>query len=313
MISLFQYIRILAAFQVLLIHQHFLLLTPFLNSLNSCAVPLFACMAGYLYTGGNKIKRIFIPYCIWAIIYFVANNVILDVCVRRHEVVIPPPKIWLLGGTACHLWFLPSLFIAFLIASLPYIIGKSFASRVRLLWGAVLLMFATSCRFLSTHGLFDAFYEYVQIYFGQLLFYFAIGFVLRSLILANILRNSIVEVIVGGLCVIVGIIAKIAVSFSSGLYGAGILSLTGMVFFVVGIVMLSICCGDFQVPKVVDHLAKNTMGIYLVHVLFTSAANLLLARCGFGQLPILLGIPLALALFLASYFCALLLPKWMKG
>lgn len=78
-------------------------------------------------------------------------------------------------------------------------------------------------------------------------------------------------------------------------------------------VILSVGCGNFWIPNVIDRMAKNIMGIYLVHVLFTSAANVLLARLGLGQLPVLLGIPLTLALFLASYFCALLLPKWMKG
>lgn len=54
MISLFQYSRIVAAFLVLLIHQHFLPSIPFLDSLKGCAVPLFACIAGYLYRGGAK-------------------------------------------------------------------------------------------------------------------------------------------------------------------------------------------------------------------------------------------------------------------
>lgn len=305
MISLFQYSRIVAAFLVLLIHQHFLPSIPFLDSLKGCAVPLFACIAGYLYRGGGKVRRILFPYCVRAVIYFVANNVVLDVFIRRQQFVIPPLTTWLLGGTACHLWFLPSLFGAFLLASLPCRFGMASTSRCRWLWGCVLLCFGVATQFLLSLGGSETFYGYVRIYFGRLLLYFALGFVLRPVLESRLLRGSMSKVILGGCCSALGIV-NLVFGFLSGLSWRPL-------FFVVGMVILSVGCGNFWIPNVIDRMAKNTMGIYLVHVLFTSAANVLLARLGLGQLPVLLGIPLTLALFLASYFCALLLPKWMKG
>jgi hypothetical protein len=120
MITLFQYYRIAAAFLIVMIHQQFWKPCSFVNGLENCAVPLFACLAGYLYKGGllKKVPRVIIPYLLWAVIYFVANNLILDVFVRRESFEFPGLKPWLLGGTACHLWFLPCLFAAFAAKSL---------------------------------------------------------------------------------------------------------------------------------------------------------------------------------------------------
>lgn len=303
MISLFSYDRIVAAFLILLIHQHFLPETSFLDGLKGCSVPMFATMAGYLYSGAlrSKIRRIVIPYCIWAVIYFVVNNVVLDVFVRGQGLVIPPIKVWLLGGTACHLWFLPSLFAAFTLASVVRLFGEV-GERCRLAWGGILLMLGVVTQLFSDSSS-ETFAGYVHIYFGRLLLFFSIGWMLRQLLRGWKGKKPVV--IVGGICTVVGIV-NLVVGFLSGLSWRPLP-------FVIGMIVLSVGCGTFRVSVSVERLAANTMGIYLVHVLFTSAANLLLARCGFGQLPILLGIPLALALFLVSYFCVLLLPKWMKG
>lgn len=216
MISLFQYSRIVAAFLVLLIHQHFLPSIPFLDSLKGCAVPLFACIAGYLYRGGGKVRRILFPYCVWAVIYFVANNVVLDVFIRRQQFVIPPLTTWLLGGTACHLWFLPSLFGAFLLASLPCRFGMASTSRCRWLWGCVLLCFGVATQFLLSLGGSETFYGYVCIYFGRLLLYFALGFVLRPVLESRLLRGSMSKVILGGCCSALGIV-NLVFGFLSGL------------------------------------------------------------------------------------------------
>ena len=188
MISLFQYYRIAAAFLIVMIHQQFWKPCGFVNGLEGCAVPLFACMAGYLYKGGiaKKVPRVIVPYAIWALIYFLANNVLLDVAVKGLRFEVPGLKSWLLGGTACHLWFLPCLFIAFVMKSLMFeVLGLMFkkssisynlkhqTSNVLLLLLAIATQFfpgETSSTLLG----------YCRIYFGRLLLFFALGGFIRA-------------------------------------------------------------------------------------------------------------------------------------
>ena len=126
MITLFQFYRIAAAFLIVMIHQQFWKPCSFVSGLENCAVPLFACMAGYLYRGGllKKVPRVIIPYLLWAVIYFVANNIVLDVIIKRSTFEVPGLRSWLLGGTACHLWFLPCLFIAFAMKGLMFEVAR---------------------------------------------------------------------------------------------------------------------------------------------------------------------------------------------
>ena len=109
MIGLFQYYRIVAAYLVLLMHQQFWGTGAFLGGVKNAAVPLFAIMAGYLAVGdwwleagecgekvsvvkemvGKKVRRILVPYAIWAVIYVLANNVVLDVLVKGESFSMP--------------------------------------------------------------------------------------------------------------------------------------------------------------------------------------------------------------------------------
>lgn len=302
MISLFQYNRIAAAFLVLLIHLPSQPSMPFVSGLKNSAVPLFACMAGYLYKGeiGKKFGRIFIPYCIWAVVYFLANNVLFDVLVKRQPFCFPGLDAWLLGGTAAHLWFLPSLLAAFALASLVRLLGAT-GVRSRLAWGGVLLALGVATQFLPANVSWP-FVDYVRLYFGRLLLFFSIGWILRPLLQD---RWAKATVTVGGICTVIGVV-NLAVGILPGLSWRPLP-------FVVGMMVLSVGCGTFRVPRGVERLASNTMGIYLVHLLFTSGAAALLARCGYARLSLGAGLLLAAGLFFLSDACARLLPKWMKG
>lgn len=185
MISFFQYNRIAAAFLVLLIHLPFYPSTPFVSGLKNSAVPLFACMAGYLYKGeiGKKFGRIFVPYCIWAVIYFFANNVLFDVFIKRQPFCFPGWDAWLLGGTAAHLWFLPSLLAAFALASGVSLFGAT-GARSRLACGSALLALGVATQFLPENAS-EPFVNYVRLYFGRLLLFFSIGWILRPLLQAG--------------------------------------------------------------------------------------------------------------------------------
>lgn len=304
MISLFQYYRIVAAFLILLMHQQFWQTGPFMAGLKNAAVPLFACMAGYLYKKGlsPKVTRIIVPYLFWAVIYFVANNVLFDVVVKREPLVIPELKAWLLGGTACHLWFLPCLFVAYAVTSALSNIKRQ-TSSLMLLLVAIATQFLPGETSASLLG-------YCKIYLGRLLVYFSIGLLLQSLLNSSRgsagSRSNTLQIVIGG----------------GGLVMLGLSNLWGNLFsglvlqplpLVVGCVLLAVGVGEFKLPKLVERVASATMGIYLVHVLLTSVANAVLAKCGHPQLPMVLGLPLAVALFVLSYWCSLALPKWLKG
>lgn len=303
MISLFQYYRIAAAFLILLMHQQFWQTGPFMAGLKNAAVPLFACMAGYLYKKGlsRKVTRIIVPYLSWAVIYFVANNVLFDLVVKREPFVIPELKVWLLGGMACHLWFLPCLFVAYAVTSALSNMKCQTASLMLLLV-AIVTQFLPGETSASLSG-------YCRIYLGRLLVYFSIGLLLQSLLDSSRSsagsRSNTLQIVIGGGLVMLGL---------SNLWGS---LLSGLVTrplpLVVGCVLLAVGVGEFKLPKLVERVATATMGIYLVHVLLTSVANAALAKCGHPQLPMTLGLPLAVALFVFSYGCSIALPKWLKG
>lgn len=317
MISLFQYYRIAAAFLIVMIHQQFWKPCGFVNGLEGCAVPLFACMAGYLYKGGiaKKVPRVIVPYAIWALIYFLANNVVLDVIIKHSTFEFPGLKSWLLGGTACHLWFLPCLFIAFAMKSLMFeVLGLmfskwNFADNIKhQTSNLVLLLLAIATQFLPG-GTSATLSGFCRIYFGRLLFFFALGGLIRSLTSNLKLQtpnlNRIIVQILGWGAIMLGL-ANLAFHFIPGLAFQPIL-------FVVGLILLAIGLGEFKIAKFVGNLANATMGIYLVHVLFTSVANVVLTKIGHATLSAFSALPLLLVIFVVCYIVARFLPKGMKG
>ncbi len=358
MIGLFQYYRIGAAYLILLIHQQFWAKPLALGRLTGVAVPLFAAMAGFLFAGTlgrgdgvktillKKTKRILVPYAVWAVVYWIANGMVLDVLVKHEPLSIPGVRSWLLGGTACHLWFLPCLFLAFgLFAIGGWVInhvehvdhvggggmdshaehvdrvgggemdsrvehvervgGGGMDSRVERVWGmmafdVVVLALAVLSQFIqdSTSATFAG---YVKIYFGRLLFYFALGHLLAlGLKLMDGVKVS-ARLFIGGALVVVGC-ANMAFDWIQGLVWNPLL-------LVVGLIATAVCFRNVAVPKWVDQLAAASMGIYLVHVLFTSGANFALQKIGHSPLPALMGFALSVVLFAVSYLAVRLLPR----
>lgn len=314
MITLFQYYRIAAAFLIVMIHQQFWMPCGFVGGLEGCAVPIFACMAGYLYKGGllKKVPRVLIPYLLWAVVYFLANNVVLDMFVRHESFEFPGLKSWLLGGTACHLWFLPCLFAAFAAKSLMFevtslMFKKTFVSDnlKHQTSNIVLLLLALATQFFPGETS-ATFLGYCRIYFGRLLLFFALGGIIRHLHLSFITyRLSLIEQIMGGGAIMLGL-ANLALRFIPGLAFQPLL-------LVIGLMLLAIGFGEFKLPKFVGELANATMGIYLVHVLFTSVVNVVLTKLGHAALPAFAALPLILAIFVVCYIVVRFIPKCMKG
>lgn len=78
---------------------------------------------------------------------------------------------------------------------------------------------------------------------------------------------------------------------------------------VIGLLLVANAMPNIKLPKQVENLANASMGIYLVHVLFTSGANFALQKVGHPTVSAIIGFPLMLILFLMSYFAVRFLPK----
>lgn len=189
-IGLFQYYRIVAAYLVLLMHQQFWWTGTFLGGVKNAAVPLFAIMAGYLAVGdwrvrregsvvkemvGKKVRRILVPYAIWAVIYVLANNVVLDVLVKGEPFSMPGLRSWIIGGVAAHLWFLPWLFAAFVAIGLVLMLERRW---MRLVAVTGLLAIGLVSQALPGETS-QTILGYARIYPGRLLLYFMLGVLLK--------------------------------------------------------------------------------------------------------------------------------------
>lgn len=294
MIKLLQYYRVISAFLIVLIHQAFWKTGPVFGGFKDAAVPLFAAISGYLFYSSEKVdvistlakkaQRILIPFVIWSVVYCVMNCVVLDVYLRHGPLILPSIGSWLTGGVACHLWFLPSLFVAFVASAFC----KGFASLV------VLFALGVATQFIPNYAS-DAFLGYVRLYFGRLLVFFMLGGLLAHLKLSN--RTAL---IVGLVMTILGV-ANICHPVLSGLAWQPLPLIVGLI----------VLAPIVRPPELafVNSLAKSTMGIYLVHVLFTSAANIVLTRG--GGVAWYLGFPVSVAIFAASYLFVRFTPKWL--
>lgn len=317
MISLFQYYRVFAAYLILLIHQQFWAMPLALERLTGVAVPLFAAMSGFLFaphlcednqmltTLAKKVKRILVPYLIWAVIYWIANGVVLDVLVKHEPLSIPGIRSWLLGGTACHLWFLPCLFLSFAV----YAFGCGMIGRVAAVdcvWGGtmafdvVILLLAVLSQFIqdSTSATFAG---YAKIYLGRLVFYFALG---HMLALGMKLMDGVkvtARLFIGGTLVIVGC-SNVVFDWLAGL-------VCNPLLFVIGLLVVAKAIPNVKVPCWIAKMAETSMGIYLVHVLFTSGANFMLQKIDYSPLPASMGFTLSVVLFAVSYLTVRSLPK----
>ena len=331
MIGLFQYYRIGAAYLILLIHQQFWAKPIAVSRLTSVAVPLFAAMAGFLFANSlsrddqvlptlkKKVRRILVPYLIWAVIYWIANAVVLDGLIKHEVIVAPGVRSWLLGGIACHLWFMPCLFVTFVVFAVGGKVmgGKVIYNHVEGVNSSIrsvcsawlnstrlkLVVFDVAVLLLSALSQFiqdqtsATFHGYVKLYLGRLVFYFTVGHLLALIPVVNSVTASYI-----GWCLILLGLANVVFRWIEGLVWNPLL-------LVVGLIIVANGFRNLLIPKWVDRLAVASMGIYLVHVLFTSGANFALEKLGHSPLPAFMGFGLSVVLFAASYLVVRLLPK----
>ena len=312
-IGLFQYYRIGAIFLVILIHQQFWNIGSVLDNVKNWAVPLFSAISGCLYvlnqdrgfivTVRQKAKRLLFPYMVWAILYFVANNILLDMFIRHGTISIPSVSEWLIRGTACHLWFLTCLFLTFIFAGGLRLTLRRVCKRecrfrdVAWLIFVVALGIASQCLPGETSATFSGF---VKIYLGRLVMYFGIGG-----IIACVFQRPRLSIIVGVSCLTLGVI-NLYIELFSGVCAQPLMAVIGMIAIAIGV-------KDVYVPAFIDKMAKMTMGVYLVHVLWTSLVNVIVQYLGCSKLIWFIAFPMTLLIYLVSILSVRWLPDLVRG
>ena len=312
-IGLFQYYRIIAIYLVILIHQQFWEINSLMGNVLNWAVPLFAAISGCLYVSSQdyglleivkrKTKRLVLPYVIWVIVYFVANNIVLDVFIRHENMRIPSISEWLIRGTANHLWFLTCLFLTFMLAgslrlTMRYVCKRESRSR-DVVWLVFVIVFgiASQCLPGETSVTFSGF---VKIYLGRLVMYFGIGG-----IIARVFQRPYFSIIVGVGFLALGVI-NLYTEFFSGVCAQPLMAVIGMIAIAIGV-------KDVYVPSSIDKMAKITMGVYLVHVLWTSLVNVIVQYLGYSKLTWFIAFPMTLLIYLVSILSARWLPSLVRG
>lgn len=307
MINFFSYYRIVAAYLILLIHQQFWVVPGPLGRLTSSAVPLFAAMAGFLFKRAvvddfdfkailaKKARRILLPYSLWAIVYWIANCIVLDGIVRHETIAFPGLRSWLLGGTACHLWFLPCLFIAFVLVAGGAWLAKKLS--INMAWFIGVLLVISAATQLIPDATSATLAGFAKIYLGRLLFFFALGFLISFLEVPHTICIQVIEL---GL-IIIGL-GNILCQWIDGLVWSPLV-------LVMGLLLVAQGKPNIKLPQWVGKLADASMGIYLVHVLFTSGMNFVLQKAGVMPLPGLIGLLLSIFLFGVTYLIVRILPK----
>ena len=312
-IGLFQYYRVVAIFLVILIHQQFWDTGNMIGLIENWAVPLFSAISGCLYvlnqdrgfivTVTQKAKRLLIPYMIWVILYFVANNIVLDVFIRHGNMRIPSISEWLIRGTANHLWFLTCLFLTFMLAGFLRLTARHVCKweyryhDVLWLIFVVTLGIASQCLPGETSVTFSGF---VKIYLGRLVMYFGIGG-----IIACVFQRPCLSIIVGGAFLSFGVI-NLYIELFSGVCVQPLMAVIGMIAIAIGV-------KDVYVPSSIDKMAKMTMGVYLVHVLWTSLVNVVVQYLGDSKLTWFIAFPMTLLIYLVSILSVRWLPSLVRG
>lgn len=325
-IRTFDYYRLAGAFAIIVLHLR-MQPRPWLSIVNA-AVPMFALLSGFFTVQrlpegafplgsaiGRRAARLLVPYAFWTVIYWILNNVCFDLIVHGRGFHWPAMRDFLrmvfLGAAAPHLWFLPCLFYAQVIV----LCGLRMCRRWRLdergflmlvicvaLGGALWLPGATSAVFTG----------YLRLYFFRLLLFFCLGGLYACYAPAVVSHMKWHQPLLWLLpmCAALGwwfLVAGIA----WGLIWSHLLIVSALFWWALvreyrGGQSHGSPAG--RCNKTVAGLAKMTMGVYLVHVLFTTMANLVGERMGIVPFALWPGLMVAACVFVVS-----LASVWLAG
>lgn len=241
-----------------------------LNCVLQLVIPFFVLMAGFSWGGVlRKTKgagalyglQLFLwPYLFWSLSYFVLNNIVLDVVFRHQYFSITVQEIlsaFFLGGAAVHTWFLISLIYAASVYAVVYRVR----SRICCLF-AILLSFVSLL--IPVLGVLpeNVVGHFLQFYFLRFMLGFSVGFFLSTL-QKDIFTKLIVR------CGVIPVMAVVGVMILC------FWNLKGFeIFFATALFMGMLSFPKMYCPEWLAKASSCTMGIYLVHFLFTSGVNI---------------------------------------
>lgn len=313
----FDMLRVLAAMAIIYIHL------PVQASLYfqfvHAAVPLFAMMAGFLIVWSwesrefvfgdvlaKQFKRLMVPYLFWALVYWFLNNVIYDPVFKGEPLTvpcfIPLLKSFLLGGTAPHLWFLPSLFYSQLILSFVFLISRGIASiKLSFLVAFLLLGLAGSCFINATTS--TSFSGYLKLYFCRLMVFFALGglyYFFWSKIKNTTQPSRMVRLLLVAIMVVIYLLVLNRIV--TGLIWPFIFIASALFWWVLMDNLKPYLQSDARVKlsEIGAFIAKQTMGIYLIHVIYTTIASVACQKINLCPLSPLMAIGVTVIVFVVS-------------
>ena len=254
------------------------------------AVPAFSMMAGFLTVRtlmrpgtavagylGKRALRLLWPYLFWTVAFRVLRHVVFDAVVAHGRVMPRATDGWapviFLGPAGPHLWYLQSLLYATLL------VGGLCALATRMRWPRSLLL-----ALLAVGGLVASatlpqesctLSQQLAIYPLRLLGFFALGGLAadrKSRLDAAFAQHRSAWV-TGLVSVVAGTWILLSLGVVGGLIGP-------FLFLAVALFVLAtwFCTGTR--PAWLQRWAGYTMGIYLVHPIYTRLLNVLLERCG---------------------------------
>jgi len=281
--------RIIAAFAVICIHTK-----PFIesqalvgniwgigiNHISRFAVPFYFSVAGFLWgRKGNTqstfdnlryINRIFLIYITWCIIYIVPFD-LNDISVNSfhillgrnvYDFIVNPSKLFFFG-TKVHLWYMPAFLMAFW---LTYVLLRNNKKTILMYLGVIFYIIGLLGGSYSVSPLgIDLIYNTRNGPFMSLPF-FIIGWWLSQnnrkwmntrTAFAMILSGLFIQILEA--YVLFAIYAKQPSSHDF---------LIGTLLFGGGVTILAIKMPDFVLPRIVERLAKCTVGVYAIQYIF---------------------------------------------
>jgi surface polysaccharide O-acyltransferase-like enzyme len=332
-IRTFDYYRLAAAFAIIVLHLR-MQPCPGLNIVNA-AVPMFALLSGFLTVQrlpegafplgsaiGRRTARLLVPYAFWTVIYWILNNVWFDVIVHGknfHWLAMRALlRMVFLGGAAPHLWYLPCLFYAQVVV----LCGLRMC-RLRRLDEHVFLMLALCVALGGALWLPGAtstvLTGYLRLYFFRLFLFFCLGglYACYAPAVVSHMKGHQPLLWLLPLCAALGW-GFLATGIAQGLIWSHLLIVSALFWWA----LVRECRGGQshgspagRWDKTVAGLAKMTMGVYLVHVLFTTMAYVAGDKMGvvpFALRPGLLVAACVLVVSLASVWLAGKVPVFRR-
>lgn len=271
-------------------------------------IPLFSILAGFSWGGLLRrtrgegliygLKLFLLPYLFWSIVYMLLNDVVLDCFIRHAEFAVSLPDVvynLLTGHSALHLWFLITLvYVSIAITCLYRVSHGSKWFNFVVVGMLVLSIVLPEMNFMASS---NRYVEYFHTWFFWLLPGFCIGTI------ASFLKAKAYEKwwIKGVLAPILGLLGVVMLFWGRG---------RGLELpLACALLVVALAFPRVQAPGWMLVAVPYSMGIYLVHALFTSSTNVALRLTPEQPMSECLAWPIAVAVFFVAWFAVWVMRK----